>query len=310
MNGPILRGPVLRVTQARGFRWLGTRTRLGRAVASRFVAGEHLDDAVVAARAVAEAGMGAILDHLGENVAVPEQAAAAVNAYVRALERIRDEGDLDCMVSVKLSQLGLDFSSELCLSHLERVLAAAAPAATVVMIDMESTAYVDRTLAIFRELRERHDRIGVCLQSYLRRTPNDVESLPGGSIVRLVKGAYLEPPEVALPGRRDVDAAFARCFVRLVSLGHTVHVATHDPRLIDGARRHVGRTGLPWSRVEFQMLYGVRRDLQARLARGGYPVRVYIPYGTEWYPYLTRRLAERPANMWFFLSNLVRRGRR
>ena len=291
------------------FRGRATRTRLGRAVASRFVAGEHLDDAVAAARAVGRTGIGAILDHLGENVAAPEQAAAAASAYVRALDRIRDEGDLDCMVSVKLSQLGLDFSNELCRSHLERVLGAATPAATVVMIDMESAAYVDRTLAIFRELRERHDRIGVCLQSYLRRTPNDVESLPGASIVRLVKGAYLEAPEVALPGRRDVDAAFARCFVRLLDLGHTVHVATHDPRLIEGARRHVGRTGLPWSRVEFQMLYGVRRDLQARLARGGYPVRVYVPYGTEWYPYLTRRLAERPANMRFFLSNLMRSGR-
>ena len=272
---------------------MATRTRLGRAVASRFVAGEHLDDAVAAARTVAQAGIGAILDHLGENVAAPEQAVAAANAYVRALDRIRDEGDLDCMVSVKLSQLGLAFSSELCQSHLERVLAAATHAATVVMVDMEGAAYVDRTLAIFRELRERHDRVGVCLQSYLRRTPNDVESLPGASIVRLVKGAYLEAPEVALPGRRHVDAAFARCFVRL----------------LEGARRHVERTGLPWSRVEFQMLYGVRRDLQARLARGGYPVRVYIPYGTEWYPYLTRRLAERPANMWFFLSNLMRRGR-
>jgi len=275
-------------------------------VASRFVAGEHLDDAVAAARTVGRTGIGAILDHLGENVAAPEQAAAAASAYVRALDRIRDEEDLNCMVSVKLTQLGLDFSSDLCQSHLERVLGAATTAATVVMIDMESAAYVDRTLAIFRELRERHDRVGVCLQSYLRRTPNDVESLPGASIVRLVKGAYLEAPEVALPGRRDVDAAFARCFVRLLDLGHRVHLATHDPRLLEGGRRHVERTGLPWSRVEFQMLYGVRRDLQERLRQAGHHLRVYIPFGTQWYPYLMRRLAERPANIAFLLGNVIR----
>jgi proline dehydrogenase len=192
---------------------------------------------------------------------------------------------------------------------MERVMAAASSAGSVVMIDMEGSAYVDRTLAIFRELRARHDRLGLCLQCSLRRTDADIQALPRGSIVRLVKGAYLEPPEVALTSRREVDAAFARCFVRLIGLGHTVHVATHDPRLIQEAKRFVERRGVPWSRVEFQMLFGVRRDLQRRLANGGYPIRVYIPHGTEWYPYLTRRLAERPANMWFFLSNLVRKGR-
>jgi len=251
-------------------------------------------------------GIATILDHLGENVWAPEQAADAADAYVRALERIRKAPGLDCAASIKLSQLGLDFSSELCVEQVERVMAAAAEAGTLVMIDMESHAYVDRTLAIFRRLRERHERIGVCLQSYLRRTPGDLAALPEGSLVRLVKGAYLEPPEVAFPRRRDVDSAFARLFVSLITAGHTVHVATHDPRLIEGARRYVEGRGIPWSRVEFQMLYGIRRDLQGRLAQDGYPVRVYVPYGTEWYPYLTRRLAERPANMWFFLSNLVR----
>jgi proline dehydrogenase len=250
-----------------------------------------------------------MLDHLGENVTAPEQAAEAANAYVRALDRIREEGDLDCMVSVKLSQLGMDFSSELCISHMDRVMAAASSAGSVVMIDMEGSAYVDRTLAIFRDLRTRHERLGLCLQCSLRRTEADIQSLPRGSIIRVVKGAYLEPPEVALTSRRELDAAFARCFVRLIGLGHTVHVATHDPRLIQGAKRFVERRAVPWSRVEFQMLFGVRRDLQRRLALGGYPIRVYIPYGTEWYPYLTRRLAERPANMWFFLSNLARKGR-
>jgi proline dehydrogenase len=304
-----MNAPVLRLTQARWFRWLATQTPPGRRVASRFVAGEHLDDAIAAARSLAKDGIRAMLDHLGENVTAPEQAAEAANAYVRALDRIREEGDLDCMVSVKLSQLGMDFSSELCISHMDRVMAAASSAGSVVMIDMEGSAYVDRTLAIFRDLRTRHERLGLCLQCSLRRTEADIQSLPRGSIIRLVKGAYLEPPEVALTSRRELDAAFARCFVRLIGLGHTVHVATHDPRLIQGGKRFVERRGVPWSRVEFQMLFGVRRDLQRRLALGGYPIRVYIPYGTEWYPYLTRRLAERPANMWFFLSNLARKGR-
>jgi len=304
-----MNAPVLRLTQARWFRWLATQTPPGRALASRFVAGERLDDAIEAARSLAKNEIRAMLDHLGENVTAPEQASEAVNAYVGALDRIREEGDLDCMVSVKLSQLGLDFSSELCISHMERVMAAASSAGSVVMIDMESSAYVDRTLAIFRDLRARHDRLGLCLQCSLRRTQGDIRALPAGSIIRLVKGAYLEPPEIALTSRREVDAAFARCFVRLIDLGHTVHVATHDPTLIEGTKRFVQRRGVPWSRLEFQMLFGVRRDLQRRLARRGYPVRVYIPYGAEWYPYLTRRLAERPANMWFFLSNLVRRGR-
>jgi proline dehydrogenase len=273
------------------------------------VAGERLDDAIVAARSLANDRIRAMLDHLGENVRAPEHASEAANAYVQALDRIREEGDLDCMVSVKLSQLGLDFSAELCISHMERVMAAASSAGSVVMIDMESSAYVDRTLAIFRDLRARHDRIGLCLQCSLRRTEADIRALPTGSIIRLVKGAYLEPPEIALSSRREVDAAFARCFVRLIERGHSVHVATHDPRLTEGTKRFVERRRVPWSRLEYQMLFGVRRDLQHRLARGGYPVRVYIPYGAEWYPYLTRRLAERPANMWFFLSNLVRRGR-
>jgi proline dehydrogenase len=304
-----MNAPVLRLTQARWFRWLATRTPPGRALASRFVAGEHLVDAIAAARSLAKDGIRAMLDHLGENVRAPEQASEAAKAYVRALDRIREEGDLDCMVSVKLSQLGLDFSGELCISHMERVMAAASSAGSVVMIDMESSAYVDRTLAIFRDLRARHDRLGLCLQCSLRRTEADILALPAGSIIRLVKGAYLEPPEIALTSRQEVDAAFARCFVGLIDLGHTVHVATHDPRLIEGTKRFVERRGVPWSRLEFQMLFGVRRDLQRRLAQDRYPVRVYIPYGAEWYPYLTRRLAERPANMWFFLSNLLRRGR-
>jgi proline dehydrogenase len=307
VNGPPLRGPVLRLTQAAWFRRLAA-SRAGRVVASRFVAGEHLDDAIGACRRLATQGIGAVLDHLGENVEAPEHAAQAVADYLRAIERTHDERDLDAYVSVKLTQLGLDFSDELCAANLERVLETAEAGGSLVMIDMEGSAYVERTLGVYRRLRERHPRLGVCLQAYLHRTPADVDALPPRSIVRLVKGAYLEPPDVAIGSRREVDRAFARLLATLETRGHTVHVATHDPRLLEGARRYVAREGIDRSRVEYQMLYGVRRDLQARLAADGEPVRVYVPYGTEWYPYLTRRLAERPANMWFFASNLVRFG--
>jgi len=305
VNGPLLRDPVLRIARARSFRSLATG-RLGWKVASRFVAGEHLDDAIRVAGELDRRKVATILDHLGENVTAPEHAADAVRAYVRALERIGVERSLDLCISVKLTQLGLDFSNELCVANLEQVLAAASDAGAIVMIDMESSAYVDRTLQVFRELRTRHERVGLAIQTYLRRTPHDVDRLPEGSIIRLVKGAYLEPPEVAFEDRHEVDAAFAHLTSTLLVRGHTVHVATHDPKLLAGTTAFVERRGISWSRVEFQMLYGVRRDLQGRLANDGYPVRVYVPYGSEWYPYLTRRLAERPANMWFFMSNLVR----
>jgi proline dehydrogenase len=283
-----------------------TDSRPGRAVATRFVAGETLDDAMRVARELDRRRTAAMLDHLGENVTTPSQADAARAAYLRALEAIRAAPTLDAGISVKLTQLGLDDSTEACRAHLEPILGAADDAGVVVMVDMESHAYVDRTLEVVSRAREDHPRVGVCLQAYLRRTVGDVFALPPGMRIRLVKGAYLEPPELVLTHKREVDRNFARLFATLLARGHAIDVATHDPRLIEGARRLTDETENGWSRVEFQMLYGVRRDLQANLARRGYPVRVYVPYGTEWYPYLTRRLAERPANVWFFVSNLLR----
>ena len=307
MSGAPLRAPVLWLVERPLIRRLATQGSLGRRVALRFVAGERLEDGIEVARRLNEAGIGGMLDHLGENVTSSQQCSAIADHYSLALKRIHEEEGLDCNISIKLTQLGLDQSLDLCLENTERVLATAEARDSQVMIDMESHRYVDPTLEVLRHLRRRHDRVGVALQAYLYRTAADVFALPQGTPVRLVKGAYLEPPEVAFPRRRDVDRSFARLFVTLVSRGHQVHVATHDPRLLEGAVRHVERRRVSWDRIELQMLYGIRRDLQQRYAAEGRPVRTYIPYGEQWYPYLSRRLAERPANLWFFASNLLRR---
>ena len=309
LSASVIRPLVLRLAGHRWFRRFATATRPGRAVASRFVAGETLDRAIAVARELDRTRITAMLDHLGENVSTAAQAADARDAYLAALAAIRQTPTLDIAVSLKLTQLGLDRSVDECLANVEPILTGAEDAATLVMIDMEAHAYVERTLEVVRRVHAEHPRVGVALQSYLRRSETDVFDLPAGIRVRLVKGSYLEPPDVVFSEKREVDESFRRLFATLLARGHSIDVATHDPRLIEGVRGHVDRAGSPWSRVEFQMLYGVRRDLQADLARRGYPVRVYIPYGTEWYPYLTRRLAERPSNMWFFASNLMRSSR-
>jgi proline dehydrogenase len=302
----VLRQAILGVAEHPWTRTLVTRSRPGRAVASRFVAGESLEEGVRSAASLDRRRIASMLDFLGENVRTEAQAEAANGAYLAALAAIRGAPDLDCAISLKLTQLGLDMSVEECLSHVEPIVEEAARSGTVVMIDMESVGYVEPTLRVFREAHDRYPKVGVALQAYLRRTERDLDALPPGSRIRLVKGAYLEPPEAVYTEKRDVDASYARLFTTLLARGHPIDVATHDPRLLDGVRRRVDAAGDGWSRVEFQMLYGVRRDLQGRFAGQGYPVRVYVPYGTEWYPYLTRRLAERPANVWFFLSNLSR----
>ena len=300
------RPAVLWTTRRGWFRWLMTGSRPGRAVTDRFVAGESLQDAIQVAKQLDRRRITTMLDHLGENVSTSQQALDARQAYLSALSRIRLEPNLDCAISIKLTQLGLDASVEDCISNVEPILASAETAGAFVMIDMESHPYVDGTLEVLKRTHDRFPTLGVCLQAYLRRTENDVFLLPPSVRVRLVKGAYLEPPDVVYHAKSDVDAAYARLFTTLLARGHRIDAATHDGSLIEGVRRRVDATPGAWSRVEFQMLYGVRRDLQAELARQGYPLRVYVPYGTEWYPYLTRRLAERPANLWFFLSNAVR----
>jgi proline dehydrogenase len=297
---------LLRLAGHPWFRKIATQTRPGRAVASRFVAGETLDDGMRVAGELHRRGTAAMLDLLGENVATPQQVESARDAYLEALTRIREEPTLDCAISIKLTQLGLNSSVSDCERNVEPILDAAAVDGTIVMIDMESHVHVDGTLAVLRTAHARYPKVGVCLQAYLRRTERDIFDLPAKVRVRLVKGAYLEPPDMVYQDKDDVDAAFARLFTTLLARGHAIDAATHDPALIEGVRTRTDAIENGWSRVEFQMLYGVRRDLQAELARQGFPLRVYVPYGTEWYPYLTRRLAERPANVWFFVSNLLR----
>jgi proline dehydrogenase len=301
VNEQLVRAPVLWLSERPWFRAAATRSGIAR----RFVPGDTVDEALSAARDLGSLGIGTMLDHLGENVTTREGASAATDDYVAAVQALRGAPDVDGAVSVKLTQLGLDLSRNLCLSNLRRVIEAAAGG--LVMIDMEGHGYVDGTLEIHAELRGAGASVGVCLQSYLRRTAADVEALPPSSTIRLVKGAYLEPAEVAFTEKSEVDGAYRRLFATLLARGHTVHVATHDEDLVEGARRLVGTRGVDRDRVEYQMLFGIRRDLQERLAQDGDPVRVYVPYGTEWYPYLTRRMAERPANLWFFASTLGRR---
>lgn len=306
----ILRGPTLWLTERRLVRRLVTETAMGRRVVERFVAGDGLESGMEAARSLWNQGIAAMLDHLGENAESPAQAAAATDTYIRALKRIQEAPELDCNISVKLSQLGLDVAGDLCAENMERVLQAAGQdRPTLVMIDMEARRFVDPTLDLYLGLRDRYSNVGVCLQAYLRRTAADARRIGGpGSVVRVAKGAYLESPEFAFSTRGEVRRSFARVAATLLATGSVVHVATHDPRLVEGAKRFVRARSISNRRYEFQMLFGIRRDLQQALVSEGEPVRVYVPYGTQWYPYLTRRLAERPANVWFFLSNLFARG--
>jgi len=280
-----------------------------RAMAWRFVAGEDIDAALAAVRALAARGISATLDHLGENVATAAEAAAAADAAVEILRRIEAAG-VRSHLSVKLTQLGLDLGDDFCRAQTRRVLDCARELGNFVRIDMEGSAYTQRTLDLFYELRREYgpDTVGIVLQSYLYRTQADVErAIATGSRVRLVKGAYDEPPTVAYPDKAAVDRAYRIQMEQLLARGRYPAIATHDEQLVGRAQGFAAAEGLDERGFEFQMLYGVRRDLQLRLAAEGYNVRCYVPYGTQWYPYFMRRLAERPANVLFLLANLLRR---
>jgi proline dehydrogenase len=279
--------------------------RLG---AGRFVAGETLDDCVRVLRSLNDQGLHANTTILGEHTRTEADAAAVTREYDAVLERLAAER-LRANVALKLSHLGLALGEDLARANLERLVDAAGRLGNFVRIDMEDSPLVDATLRIYRRLREDgRENVGLVLQAYLYRSEDDLSALvPLRPNVRIVKGAYLEPQSVAYPDKADVDAAYARLVERALDGGAYVCVATHDERLIDHATGYAERNGIGRDRFELQMLYGVRPQLQLRLARAGHKVLVATPYGPEWYPYLMRRLAERPANLLFFARNLVRR---
>jgi len=277
----------------------------------RFVAGPALEDALgVAARLNAD-GVDAAITHLGENVATTEDAARAAGAYLEMLDEI-GRRRLRAVPSLKLTHLGLDLGEAVCRANLERVAARGLASRTLVWIDMESSAYTDRTLDLYRRLHATYSNLACVVQSYLRRTAQDVERLIEiGATVRLCKGAYREPPTIAFPDKRDVDASYARLLDRLLSadaLARGVYpaFATHDERLIGRVREKAKAGGVAADRYELQMLYGIRHDLHAPLRAAGLRLRVLIPYGEDWYGYFMRRLAERPANLAFFFRQVVR----
>jgi proline dehydrogenase len=284
------------------------RNGLAKRFARRFVAGESLPDALEAVQRLNAKNISTSLDLLGESVTNEREARACGNAYLAILDRIH-ERELDANVSLKLTAMGLDISEELCVSIMHDVLGRAQSYDTFVRIDMESSEYTERTLRLFEDRfypAYKH-HVGIVLQSYLFRTWADVErAIALGCRVRLCKGAYKEPSTVAFREKEDVDRNFVKCMHALLERGHYPAIATHDPALIAAAKRFAAEHGVDRSAFEFQMLYGVRRDLQERLVREGCRMRVYVPFGTQWYPYLMRRLAERPANVAFITANVMR----
>jgi proline dehydrogenase len=304
----MLRSTLLYLSnQPRVFRFV-RNNRLAKAFARRFVAGETLDDALAAVRALNAKGISVSLDELGESVTNEREARATRDQYLEILDRLAT-AQLDANVSVKLTAMGLDISEELCVSLMQDLLERARRLGNFVRIDMESSAYTERTLALFEERFHPsfRDHVGIVLQTYLYRTWADAErALQLKCRVRLCKGAYKEPPTVAFPDKKDVDANYVKCMHALMECGNYPGIATHDPRMILDAKRFAKTNGIAPDRFEFQMLYGVRRDLQEALVRDGWRMRVYVPFGTQWYPYLMRRLAERPANVAFMTGNIVR----
>lgn len=291
--------------------WL-TSWGFARRAARRFVAGETIEEAIAAIRELNTLGIVATLDHLGENVETAEDATRSTEDYLKALDALAATG-VQSHVSIKLTALGFDLGDELCRANVVRILEKAKPIGTLVTIDMESTAYTERTLQMFRELRRAYSNVGIVIQSYLYRSEADIVALcKEGAHVRLCKGAYKEPPVHAFPKKADVDAAYVRLMKMLLSPEARANktfgaIATHDARMIEATCQYAQDNLVPRDEFEFQMLHGIRRDLQKQLAADGYGVRVYVPYGTEWYPYYMRRLAERPANIWFIMSNFFRK---
>jgi proline dehydrogenase len=301
--------------------WLSTRTsifnfvrrnRLAKRFASRFVAGETIAEAVAAAKELQARGITVSLDMLGESVAQPAEAEQARDTYLAMLHAMQVAG-VEVNVSVKLTQMGLDIDPALCERNIRQILGLAQGLDAFVRLDMEGSLYTQKTLDFFEQrlFSEYGANVGVVIQAALRRSTGDIADLIRlKARVRLCKGAYLEKPDVAFPDKKDVDAHYVQLMERMLVDGNYVGIATHDEKIIAHAKEFAAKHGIARDRFEFQMLYGVRRDLQEGLAREGYRMRVYIPFGTQWYPYLMRRLAERPANIVFILGNVIKEGSR
>lgn len=319
----MLRSFLISLSKAEWAQRLVTRWKFAWLAASRFVAGNSIQDAVLVVRELNARGMNVTLDHLGESTTTHAEALRAADEILELLDQIELAG-LRANVSIKLTQIGLDLDEQLCCQNLEQILTRAGQYGNFVRIDMEDTPYTDKTIHLYQQMRHKdHMQTGLVIQSYLLRSGKDILNLLAeGTRIRLVKGAYKEPPELAFPKKADVDSNFDLLAKRLVdsslALGSSglstdgrippiTALGTHDPKRIQLAKEYATRVGLPRQELEFQMLYGIRRDLQSQCITEGYPVRIYVPYGTHWYPYFMRRLAERPANVWFFVSNFFRR---
>jgi proline dehydrogenase len=282
--------------------------RMAKGFASRFVAGETMETALAAVKKLNDKRITASLDLLGESVRNQTEARESARQYIRMLDRIK-QSRLDANVSVKLTAMGLDLGEELCIANMQNILDCARKNETFVRIDMEGSDYTQKTLDIFynRLFPTYRGNVGIVLQSYLYRAFQDVqEANKAGARVRLCKGAYMEPASVAYPDKDEVDDSYLRCMRSLLLDGNYPGIATHDERMVRETKRFARDNQIDPSRFEFQMLYGVRRDLQEKLVRDGYRMRVYVPFGTQWYPYLMRRLAERPANVAFITGNVLK----
>jgi proline dehydrogenase len=308
---PVLRDIFLAMSTNSVLRNFVINFPLSRRVSRRFVAGETLDEAIGVVKKLNKEGILVTFDQLGESVTSEAEAREAKDGYLRALDAIATN-KVSSQMSVKLTQMGLDLNADLCLDNMRQILRKAKNIGTLVTVDMEDSAHTQVTLNVFKTLREEFDNVGIVIQSYLYRSEEDMKALLAlGANVRLCKGAYKEPSQVAFPAKADVDANYrklAQVFFDAngAANGAYLDVASHDEKIIDWAKKYTTAHNVNRNRFEFQMLYGIRSDLQRKLVTEGYTMRVYVPYGTHWYPYFMRRLAERPANVIFLVSNLFR----
>lgn len=302
----MLKKTLLYMSEHEGLKDLAMKFNFSRKTARRFVAGENIQDAIRAVLELNRRGFSATLDYLGEMVSTREEADHACNEYLTALDEIQ-KSQANSNVSLKLTQFGLGMDESLCYTNVEKVVLRARELNNFVRIDMEGSAYTEATLRILFDLRKKYENVGIVIQAYLFRSEKDIENLIAmNTRIRLCKGAYKEPPDISFEKKKDTDSNFIKLMKILLKSGIYHGIATHDPKMIDGTKQFATQEGITSEKFEFQMLYGIRRDLQEQLIREGYRMRIYVPYGAEWYSYLMRRMAERPANLMFVLRNLVR----